>query len=794
MDLRSDSLDFSMPLSGSGPRTANKTVIFPRAVNAATAGLTGYTVAYSGDDHHVGRIEVRLDASINSNTVTVTGTFGLRDWSGNWDDQYDGTIEFTVIADLESATAPPPRADLVITDLELNQATQFFRTSQFLDPGNVRPDNSIFLIARKNTGLRFYVDWDSSAGLPPITNLTGPLTVRTGSTTLTLPPINPGQAITPKRAVNIVQALANDTLNFMIPAAWCTGTVEISLEVFDQASPVSKSGAFTRTLVFVAVAPLNLFLVGVGLTTPATPAPSQSAVSGALSVLVKTYPRGDINLTGFTTINFTENLLGCPTSDCGSGFSDLLDRLKDLKGGSSDIYFGGLPAGVSGAAGNCILGCSPTGDGVAAAFIDIPLTVPHEVGHALGRKHDPCTSCSPPAQDPDSNYPQYDNFNSDSIGVFGFDPTTNTVFNPAATLDFMTAFLPASGWVSPYTYRALLSNVVGGPSPSGGSPCTNPHAIIETLFLGLQISREREVRIRPSFHYPAPLQGRSGCKSRFTVEFLDEKRTVLDCAHLHCRCTSGDCPCWPKVFRDALLMPGGARWMVVWEDEKKIHEEPIPNPPTVKITGAQPQEGGVLLQWASEPADDVWYLVHWFDRVRNVFRGVAPRLQQTSLLIPKALFTHGTELKVRVLATQRIATGVAEQVIQLPNYQPAGGTVGLAGVDPNAKGAQQIPGVLTLVATDTSGRQLSEGQATWYDGRGAEIARGNQVDLRQLGSGKQVVRVVVRAPSGRLVAKSWLVERTAGGWVLHHPICDPATRQTLGPHTHPHPATDSCLG
>lgn len=150
MEIRTDSLDFSSPLRGDGPRVVSKTLVFPRAVTAAVAGLSGYLAEYgSHDDHHIGRLEIRLDTSVNNNTVTIDGRLGVRDWSGNWDDSYDGILDFVVLADLESATIPPPRGDLSITGIEFNQATQFFRAASYLDPANAHPDNSIFLIEGK---------------------------------------------------------------------------------------------------------------------------------------------------------------------------------------------------------------------------------------------------------------------------------------------------------------------------------------------------------------------------------------------------------------------------------------------------------------------------------------------------------------------------------------------------------------------------------------------------------------------------------------------------------------------
>src|SRR5437868_2029963 len=52
--------------------------------------------------------------------------------------------------------------------------------------------------------------------------------------------------------------------------------------------------------------------------------------------------------------------------------SDLLDRLNDLRGDSSDIYLGSLPAGVVSTPGNSIGGCAPQGGSVAATSVDLP--------------------------------------------------------------------------------------------------------------------------------------------------------------------------------------------------------------------------------------------------------------------------------------------------------------------------------------------------------------------------------------------------------------------------------------
>jgi hypothetical protein len=91
------------PLSGSGPRVTTTSVTFPSAVTQATAILTGFIAEFSnGDDHHLGQLDVQVivpSGGVNGANVTVNVTYGLRDWSGNWDDQYDGQVFFAVLAE-----------------------------------------------------------------------------------------------------------------------------------------------------------------------------------------------------------------------------------------------------------------------------------------------------------------------------------------------------------------------------------------------------------------------------------------------------------------------------------------------------------------------------------------------------------------------------------------------------------------------------------------------------------------------------------------------------------------------
>jgi len=101
MEIQDGTVRFNT-FRGSGPRTDSEEVIFSGPVTQAAAFLRGFDVAFSPrNDHHMGKLEVGLEANIDplaQQRVNVEVTYGLRDWSNEWDDSYEGEIHFVVVA------------------------------------------------------------------------------------------------------------------------------------------------------------------------------------------------------------------------------------------------------------------------------------------------------------------------------------------------------------------------------------------------------------------------------------------------------------------------------------------------------------------------------------------------------------------------------------------------------------------------------------------------------------------------------------------------------------------------
>jgi hypothetical protein len=103
MIIQNSSVAFNS-FEGSGPRSESQNIEFGVPLTQAAAILTGFNAAYSPSDgdHHLGNLEIRLDAQIDpgaTGRVVVEVTFGLRDWSNEWDDRYEGVVNFAVVAE-----------------------------------------------------------------------------------------------------------------------------------------------------------------------------------------------------------------------------------------------------------------------------------------------------------------------------------------------------------------------------------------------------------------------------------------------------------------------------------------------------------------------------------------------------------------------------------------------------------------------------------------------------------------------------------------------------------------------
>ena len=243
-----------------------------------------------------------------------------------------GTVTFAVFADLVPATggSGTPRTDLVITDAEITQAVQHFRSALHLDSANVFPDNSIRLCEDKATGIRLWVDYDRNSGLTPINTLSGTLTVTGQAGSATLLPLN---SIVAKYESQVSRANASETLNFIIPEGLCRGMVTISARVFAQGNAAEFSDFFQRTLVFEPMTPIRLFAVGINYTGPDTipgmptgaPQPADFATLFTTTELL--YPIPSVMQTGFMTMDYNEEIKSDISKGCDK-FSDLRDEIK----------------------------------------------------------------------------------------------------------------------------------------------------------------------------------------------------------------------------------------------------------------------------------------------------------------------------------------------------------------------------------------------------------------------------------------------------------------------------------
>jgi hypothetical protein len=196
------------------------------------------------------------------------------------------------------------------------------------------------------------------------------------------------------------------------------------------------------------------------------------------------------------------------------------------------------------------------------------------------------------------------------------------------------------------------------------------------------------------------------------------------------------------------------------------------SPPTVSVAvegGSDRERDEIEISWqATKPkglSGDLWYLVQWRDRF-HTWRGLAPRTRATRQTVPKRIFAGERRSFVRVLASAGIATGEAVwegEILQAGGRRPPKVEIGLTGMILSGAGTTFLPSFLKAAVGTASGASASFAKMRWYDGNGAELARGRRLNLAGLPVGRHQVTARVAGTGVGEGTASWLIERRADG-------------------------------
>ena len=593
------------------------------------------------------------------------------------------------------------RSDITIVGVEQTQGTQFFA---FNGQGSeAAPDNSVPLIAQRMAVLRVYIDCKRAAAQQPAQlpiRITGRVTVdriqRNGSIIRVslLQPIN--GPIAARSAASIDRGEADHTLNFRVPAVDCQGLLRFTITVFEQGLVVSDDvalatrrggtgsaatppksalepettamapGAFTLQSYgrFEPVPTFRVHAVLVHYTGEGMdlPAPTGFDFADTLDYVLRTYPIGRLEFEDCIEIDFDKSLR-TPGGGCGPGFEGpggLLDILKDLDDSSDRpaIRVALIPSGAA----TSVAGCGNRN--VAAAKDGQGSVLAQEMGHALDRKHAPAGGA--PGADP--NYPDYNGYQSGSIGEYGFDVVNSDVYDPRTSTDFMG--YAGNRWVSPYTYMGLRDAMIDrfgaafARPPGGRFASMTDDSPRETLFLSFRVLRDDRVQLHPSFHFPARKQADDGSPfADVSCELIDADGDVLSFTRCRLRDPHADpdSPC--IAFHETMPWVDEAAAIRFVRGREVLHTHEIePRAPTVKLpAGVRSANEQFTLKWQGQhPESDLTYLVRYSNDGGATWRGVAASADKSQCALDEHRVPGGEQCLLQVIASSGIRTAVAQ--------------------------------------------------------------------------------------------------------------------------------------
>lgn len=371
------------------------------------------------------------------------------------------------LADLrEVLDRRPPLFAQHATGLEVTQAVQYYHAAEHLtDPNDRGKDNAVPLVAYKPAIVRAYV-------APPLLETTGtPVggTLRVERRVSVIGPWKEVVTLAPWLAPTVTPVDDGydaerrslwQSLNFRIPAQQFAGYMRLTVTLDDGATRQTTVAAYL-------VQTLRVRVIRVGYQGPSTANPAPGTTPRALTLAAPTLADAQttaglafrmmpVQQTGSFasagSLSWTRPLDDARSAPgaCSTNWDALLTALgtaRDNDGNRADVvYYGLLPGAIPLNVPGCGIG------GLGSAAVGDTATFVHEIGHGYGFAHTPSGNAG--ATDP--AYPTYEPYMSASIGEYGTDIQTGTVFSPASSTDYMS--YGPNRWMSLYQHQRLIQH------------------------------------------------------------------------------------------------------------------------------------------------------------------------------------------------------------------------------------------------------------------------------------------------------------------------------------------------
>ena len=361
-----------------------------------------------------------------------------------------------------------------IKGTEITQGIQYYHSKDSgIDPQWQCPDNSLPLVAHKQTVVRVYLESSGSPTKPVNGTLLAKRKVGANGEWTTLGPLNalgPSAPTAPGTAYKTERGSLNSSVNFCLPSGWVAGELSLDIQLTDGAQTLKTLAMFEaklrQTLKIAAI------MVQGDLGGTKVPPPTFAGLVKTAFKAPRIMPISDeIQFRVAGTITVTEKLY----SD--SSWESLKAKalpVRDADGCQPGwIYYVLIPPSLLNTDGP--LGME-WGDVHFAAGRALEVdegydAIVHEIGHACGRLHAPAGT----DKDLDPKFPHYTPYREGVTGDWGLDVVEMKVIGPEATDimgygDYPTGWTIDKNkyvqWISPYTYRALYNNPRLNPQPA----------------------------------------------------------------------------------------------------------------------------------------------------------------------------------------------------------------------------------------------------------------------------------------------------------------------------------------